>query len=311
MRFILPALLALAAAGCANVVTHPELKEFKDDVDKAHMSLSTKINANLNVYSDLVNKYDDLNKRVVEMNTLVTALASRAEDLVDQVKLLTARVQTLGQAPAAAGGAGEPLPRGIEVPKKLDEILREVETTLTHLRNGKLPQDQAAILLKPFARDAAPRMIQEIRTHLVNTDYAKQLEGILSGFPPDCLRVSLGSVLLERGLRDSAARVVGSTKDRDLGKILEEYVATPDEGFRLLLGDALVQCRNAKGIPLLVQSLKSPQLDTRTIAISSLKRLNQGDARGYRSALGPEPNADAIKAWEEWADKFGGVIFEP
>jgi HEAT repeat protein len=309
MKRTAAAFLASSLLACSHVAKKEDLQAIHTEIVNARADLTTKIDANLRVYNDLVNRHTELEKRVVEMEVLVKALASRTDDLSDQVRLLKAQVATLGQAPSPPPGPGDP-PRPPEAPKKLDEILREVETTVTQLRNGKLPLDQAATLLKPYARDAAPRILQEIRAHLVNPEYSKQLETILAGFPPDSLRVALGTVLLERGLRDTAARVVGATKDKDLGKILEEYVATPDEDFRLLVGDSLVLCRNPKGIPLLVLGLKSRQLDTRTIAIAALKRLNAGDARGYRAALSPEQNAEALKAWEEWAEKFGPVIFE-
>ena len=99
-------------------------------------------------------------------------------------------------------------------------------------------------------------------------------------------------------------------KDRELSKILEEYIGDADEDFRLNVGDALVSSRNSSGIPLLLQCLRSEQNATRTIAISALKKVNRGDDMGYKPQLTPEANAAGIKAWDEWSDKFAKTLFE-
>jgi hypothetical protein len=138
----------------------------------------------------------------------------------------------------------------------------------------------------------------------------KQLEFVLSQLSPKELKVFLREALTTRGSRDSAARVIGMSKDSELGRLVEEHAGAPEEDFRLLCGDSLVACRNAKGIPLLVQCLKSPEGATRTIAFASLKRANRGESFGYSAPLSPEQNAAAIKSWEDWAQKFGPTLFD-
>src|SRR4029453_14882634 len=110
--------------------------------------------------------------------------------------------------------------------------------------------------------------------------------------------------------REAAARIIGQAKDRELSKILEEYIGDSDEDFRLNVGDALVSSRKPSGIPLLLQCLKSEQNATRTIAISALKKVNRGDDMGYRPQLSVEANAVAIKSWEDWSEKYAKTLFE-
>jgi hypothetical protein len=193
---------------------------------------------------------------------------------------------------------------------KIEDILLEIETVVTQLRGGKLKVDEAVTKLRPFAQHAAPRLLTELRDNVARFDYTRQLEQVLGKLPPAELKVPLADALKRRTTREAAARVVGATKDRELSKILEEYVGDPDEDFRLNVGDALVGCRNSSGIPLLLQCLKSDQGATRTIAIAALKKVNRGEDLGYRPQLSAELNAGAIKAWDEWSDKFAKTLFE-
>jgi hypothetical protein len=77
-----------------------------------------------------------------------------------------------------------------------------------------------------------------------------------------------------------------------------------------MAGESLVRCRNSAGIPALIQCLRSEQRDTRTITINALRPLNRGQDFGYRAQQPPMENASSIKQWDEWAEKFGKVIFD-
>jgi len=224
--------------------------------------------------------------------------------------VFTRQIEALGKAPASAPAVpGQP---AAEAPRamKTEDILIEVETVLSQLRSGKLKNDEAVTRLKPFARLAAPRMVTELKDSIAKYDYTKQLEAILAKFPPADLKLPLQDALKQRGTREAAARVVGAAGDRELSKILEEYLVEGDEDFRLNIGDALVRCRNGSGIPLLLSCLRSDQGATRTIAISALKKINRGEDLGYRSQLSVEANAAAIKSWDEWSDKFAKNLFD-
>jgi len=220
------------------------------------------------------------------------------------------QIDALGKAPASnPANPGQP-PAETTRTMKLEDILLEVETVITQLRGGKLKADDAVARLKPFAQHAAPRMLTELRESLTRYDYAKQLEYVLGKLPPEELKVPLQGALKRPGLREAAARVVGATGNKELSKILEDYLAESDEDFKLNIGDALVRCRNASGIPLLLQCLRSDQSATRTIAISALKKINRGEDLGYKAQVSVESNAAAIKAWDEWSDKFAKSLFD-
>jgi hypothetical protein len=301
MRRVAVAIAALGAVGCAEI----DPQEF-DNLSKDETQLKLKIeklNSNQTLlYERVVANVEALNKKVAEMDGLVRAMRASVERMEDQVKMLQAN------PPTGAAGSASPEAKGPNT--RLEDILREIDTTLRELGAGKLRKEEAAQRLKPYAKDAAPKILDEIEASTTKFEYTKQLEYILAQMPPAELKVPLQRALAQGGVQESAARVIGATRDASLSRLLEEYVAVKDEDFRLIVGEALVQCRNPVGIPILIQSLKSDQEASRTISIASLRKINRGEDFGYRALLSVDQNAAALRSWSEWADKFGKTIFE-
>ncbi len=310
LKVVLPALLVLSAVGCVDLVEKEEMDQLTTQVDKLKAQVAQKNDMQALLYEELVKRANGLEKKVGEMDILVNDLKAQVARLDDLNKRLRADVDALGKAPATAPAVpGQPQAETTKA-LKIEDILLEVETVITQLRGGKIKGDEAAARLKPYAQHAAPRLIAELRDSIAKYEYARQLEQVLSKLPPPELRVPLIDALKRRATREAAARVVGATKDKELSKILEEYLGEIDEDFRLNIGDALVNCRNSTGIPLLLQCLKSESGATRTIAIAALKKVNRGEDLGYRPQLPLEANAAAVKAWDEWSDKFAKTLFE-
>jgi hypothetical protein len=310
---VFPVLLALATAGCADFVTREEFEQFHKESTDFQLKASRNNDLQVVAMDEARKQLSALHTRTGEMELLLKALQASVAHLEEDVKLLKAQVQAAAAAAPARNGtaAATPEPEGAKAPAtKLEDILLEIETTLTQLRTGKIGPEEATALLKPHARHAAPRLFRELREAITRPEYARQLETVLARFPAEDLRAPVREALGQFGVRESAARVGGATGDPEIGRILQEHAGTNDEDFRLCLGEALVLCRNAAGIPLLVESLRSPQAAARTLAIAALRRLNRGDDLGYRAPLSPEQNAAAIKAWEDWARTYGKVLFD-
>lgn len=305
-----PALLALLAAGCVDLVEKEDLDALTARFDKFSVQMAQKNDVQALYADQVVKQVTALEKKVGEMDLVLNDLKARVARLEDLQRTMQGQIDALGKAPAPSATPGQPAAEAPKSTMKIEEILLEIETVLTQLRGGKLKTEEAATRLKPFAQHAAPRLITEMQSSITQFEYTKQLEAILGKFPPAELKVPLQDALRRPAVRESAARIVGATGDRDLSKILEDHLGETDEDFRLNIGDALVRCRNGSGIPLLLQSLKSDQGTTRTIAISALKKINRGEDLGYRPQLAPEANAAAIKAWDEWSDKFAKTLFE-
>jgi hypothetical protein len=306
---MIPAILSLLALGCVDLVEKEELEALSNRLDKFSAQTAQKNDVQALYADQVVKQVTGLEKKVGEMDIMVNTMKAQIARLEDLAKTLQGQIDALGKAPAPNPGTPGQNPETTKA-LKIEDILLEVETVITQLRGGKIKADEAATRLKPFAQHAAPRIISEMRGSIARYDYAKQLEQILGKFPPAELKVPLQGALKHPATREAAARVVGATGDKELSRILEEYLAENDEDFKLNIGDSLVRCRNGSGIPLLLQCLKSDQGTTRTIAISSLKKINRGEDLGYRAQLSAEANAAAIRSWDEWSDKFAKTLFE-
>jgi hypothetical protein len=311
LKLAIPALVALAAVGCVDLVEKEDLDEVTKRVDKLSAQVAQKNDMQALLYEELVKRTNGLEKKVGEMDILLNTMKAQVARLEDLQRTMQGQIDALGKAPAQnPSNPSNPAQPGEAAKAKIEDILLEVETVITQLRGGKLKVDDAVTRLKPFAQHAAPRILTELRESLARYDYAKQLEYVMGKMPPGELKVPLQGALKRPGLREAAARIVGATGDKELSKILEEYLAEGDEDFKLNVGDALVRCRNGSGIPLLLQCLRSDQGATRTIAISALKKLNRGEDLGYKAQVSVEANANAIKAWDEWSDKFAKTLFD-
>lgn len=310
LKVVIPAVLALIGAGCVDLVEKEDLDEFSRKFEKLSAQVAQKNDMQALLYEELVKRTNGVEKKVGEIDILVNTMKAQVARLEDLAKTMRAEIDALGKAPAAAPAQpGQPAAEAAKT-LKIEDILLEVETIVTQFRSGKLKTDEATAKLKPYAQHAVPRLITELHESVAKFEYTKQLEAVLSKMPPAELKVPLVGALKRRGTREASARIVGMTKDRELSKILEEYIGDADEDFRLNVGDALVSCRNSSGIPLLLQCLKSDQNATRTIAIAALKKVNRGEDLGYKPQLSVEANAGAIKSWEEWSDKFAKTLFE-
>jgi HEAT repeat protein len=310
LKVAVPAVLALIGVGCVDIVEKDDLDELTRKFEKLSAQVAQKNDMQALLYDALVQRANGLEKKVGEIDILVNTMKAQVARLEDIAKTLRAEVDALGKAPSAPSAPGQPAGAETAKTNRIEDILLEIETVVTQLRSGKIKTDEAVAKLKPYAQHAAPRLITELHESIARFDYTKQLEAVLAKFPPAELKVPLVGALKRRATREAAARIVGQVKDRELSKILEEYIGDPDEDFRLNVGDALVSCRNSSGIPLLLQCLRSDQNATRTIAIAALKKVNRGEDLGYKPQLSVEANAAAIKSWEEWSDKFAKTLFE-
>ncbi len=291
--------LFLAGVGCASGVTREE----HDALKKRYDDLETKAGAHngkqASLYADLVDKHEQLSRRVNDLDSVVKILEATVKRLEEKLKNTSTSTDTNSRK-------GEDL--------KASDVATRVSETLIGLKTSKITVDEAIAQLKPVAKDASPLLVEELRRAVRDMAragvYVNQLVAILSNFSPEAVRVPVTQALGEPGLiRIYAARIVGNLRDKETAKALEVHTATEDEDFRLVLGEALIQCRNAAGIPLLILCLSSKNFDTRVIAIDILRRLHQGEDLGYR-ATKPEDNAAAIRKWEEWYRSLGKSIFE-
>lgn len=300
MRYV-TVVLALLAAGCSGKPTREEFEEHNKRITDLDIKITNKNEAQVETYLKLVDANRQILENLGKLENQILVLKTHMEDLDQKYKSPTP------PAPPPGGSEAPPKPANI---RKLEDILLEAERALTDLREGKVKAEDIAEKLKPYAKETAPVVAEELRKPIARIDYTRQLEVLLGSFPASSLQVPIQKLLMEPGVRVSAARIVGRVGDKGLSKLLEDQLTSPDEDFKLMAAESLVLCRNVAGVTALVQCLRSEQRDTKIIAINALRRLNNNQDLGYRAQRGAEENAAALKAWDEWAAKTGKHVFD-
>jgi len=288
----LPAALALVlAAGCAGTETK-EPETLDDRFTKLEVQVTQKMDKAHAVYTELIEKTLLNDRRVAKLESDLDALR------ID-LKRLTERMGAM--MPTRTGPAPAPAPDSAEVGMKIDQALAKLKTT------GNV--DEAFRDLLPIARYATPRMAEALK-QVGDPNYVASVEKTLAKFPATELKGPMEDAAKDRVRRTSVARVIGSTGDKGLSKILEAYAGDSDPVVQVELGEALLACKNKLGIPPLLSALGASESEIRIRAFLSLKRLNKGETYGYDMNKAADENAAAIRAWHDWWQKDGQKLFE-
>lgn len=211
-------------------------------------------------------------------------------------------------------GVSEPPRDTSPAPQAGDDRTKLIVESIANLKR-RLETTEAQEIgqrLKPIAREAAPRLMAELRDNPMNLAFHKNVREVLARFPAEVLKELFVEGLRDPRLRLTCAEVVGMIGDASLAALLEEHLGTQDEEFRLVVGDALVRCRRVEGVPLLLGILRSDQESYRFIAICALKKLKGNDAMGYDYALDKDSptNKAALARWEKWWDENKDRLFK-
>ena len=155
---VVPAVAALAMIGCVDLVEKEDVDDMHAKMDKLSAQVAQKNDMQALLYEELVKRTNGLEKKVGEMDIAVNTMKAQVERLEDQTKTMRAQIEALSRGPGAVSAPGQP--SGDEAKKlKIEEILLEVQTTLSELGSGKIKAYEAATRLKPWAQHAAPIVI--------------------------------------------------------------------------------------------------------------------------------------------------------
>lgn len=177
-------------------------------------------------------------------------------------------------------------------------------SAVRQLREGKEGREVA---MEIFARckEVLPHLFRILREtrEAKEHELSEKIERLLATLPPADLKPHLEIALAKPELRTSAVAVVGGSGDAGLGAMLEPLTAEGDADERFSVAESLVRCKNKKGIPILIETLKADGYN-RIIAFDILKRLT-GQSFGYRPSDAVDANAGAVAEWEKWWENFG------
>lgn len=286
LHFVLGILLF---SGCASDESSDSSKAApRKDIDDVLIQVAQLKDQQLQLYRELVDKVNRLDRDLEAMKAQMMVVKNRLDHV---------------ESARREGEVGPPMVHQ-------DDAIARASNVLAKLKAAEQDVDAAVAELKPFARMAAPLVVDELRKNVADLVYATRLETVLSRLPLEDVRVPLTQALRDPRVRMSAARMIGALGDKETSKSLEEFAADNDEDFRLVVGEALVRCKNRAGVPFLLQALKSEKWDNRSIAIGILKSIHKGEDFGYRAFQDVAANADAIRLWMEWWDQVKAALFE-
>ncbi len=294
MKQIWISMLLVATVGCAQGPTREDYQRLSRrmaDLEKSSQATNSKQTL---LYNKLIEKYGAMERTVREMDAVTKILDTTVKRLEDKI----------GKTKAPGGGKKpEDRPAAADIPAKVASVLRGLKTRNTTV-------EEAALTLKPIATEATPLLTGQLEKPLGDRAYRNAIESLLSNLPVDSIRNPVTELLALPGMvRMSGARIIRNHRNVKLSAALEAYVETPDEDFRLLIGEALAACRNSAGIPVLVHALRSKEYSNRVIAIDLLRKLNDGKDFGYRASKTGEENTSALEEWKKWQDGDGKELF--
>jgi hypothetical protein len=297
MKFALPLAALAGLAACATSPSDPGREP--DHVTKLRLEIERDKTKMVGLYNELTRKYMDMEKRTVSLENLVAIYQVEINRLKKEVEM------------AGAGTKQQPVnpPDPKELPIKTEEARLKAELALNDLQKGLKIEDIIAEM-KPIASVSTIVFADALSKHATDFDFLKKLETVLAAMPAKSLEIPLQEAVKDRRRRNSAAQIVGETKDLALSRILEPYTADPDDYFCYLVGGSLLKCKNRQGVPALLRPLRSDDKQLRMLTIKALKEVNGNNAFGYDWSKDSVENASAIKTWHDWWDKDGKKLWE-
>lgn len=244
-------------------------------------------------------------------------LKSRIESLEEQVRDLQEAVNILmGELKAMKGETSpteprpNPQPDVKPPPKDPAAILAEVARQMRAIKLDREGVDQVRTQLRAVGENAVPYFLTELRQTPSHENLVPNFVEVMAGFPPQELESHFASALQEGRLRGTIAETIGRSGSPQLGRLLKEYINTPDEFFRAQVAEALARCKQEDGIVLLLIMLSHSEFAYRQIAISTLGSI-VGKRFGFDPGLGPDSpsNKAAIEEFKAWYKAREGKVF--
>ena len=297
MKKICIGLVMASVVGCAQGPTKEEHMRLQRRLAALEKSPSATNSKQTLLYNQLIDSYGAMDRKVNEMDAITKIVDTTVKRLEDR----------LAKSPSPGKGAEGTLPKERTA---LANIPGQVASVLRGLKTRTMTVEEAALKLKNIALESTPLLTEQLTKPLGDRAYRNTIESLLSNLPLEAIQKPVTDLLALPGMvRMSAARIIRNHADRNLSVTLEEYLKSPDEDFRLVIGEALVASKNPAGVPVLVASLQSKEYSNRVITIDLLRKLNGGEDYGYRASKSEEENTSAMEKWDAWRDGAGKELF--
>jgi len=177
------------------------------------------------------------------------------------------------------------------MPEQLNKLVKSLES-----ETANIPEISAKLRL--FGKSAVAALVETLRTP--NLLYRTRIEESLSQMTAYEVIPIISVALKEKDIRISAAHVLGNLQDPSALPILAEMITDPDNTFSFAIGEALIKLKDKRGIPIMIDALKSNESSHQALAISLLSKLNAGETFGYKHYLTIKEQQEPIDKWNNW-----------
>lgn len=311
-------LLTVTVAACGGSRTQPDDTTSQDRLLNPQQVMEARtqteiaaLHTKCNQLLDIIKAMDKRLKQYEVENEQLRVAIARIESDWAYVKK---QAEKQGPAPGPNGTTEPPNETTSPAPQPSEDKTKLIVEAIAKLKR-RMDTPEARDIgdqLKPLAKEAAPRLVAELRDNAMNLAFQKNVKEVLARFPTDALKELFVEGLRDNRLRLTCAEVVGMIADTPFSAVLDEHVSTQDEEFRLVVGEALVRCKRAEGVPLLIATMRSDQETFRFIAIRALKKLKGNDPMGFEYTLDKDSatNKAALARWEKWWDENRDKLFK-
>ena len=249
-------------------------------------------------------RYQETKAYLEEREAKIRGLEDEVERLKKETNVLRFQVQTL----LAARGGGDPgakvevpdaVVSGLDAAQRIDQGLATLQA-----KDGK--EEAVASDFQGLGPAAVDSLLRELRASVRNRDsvYQEKLSKVLGRLNAAYVIPSVSPLLDEASLGIPAAKVLGQTGDAAAVPFLKKRLNDRDLNLKLAVAEALVALRCEEGIPVLIEALKSEQVEIRILAYDLLKRAT-GQTFDYKIYAVPAENAKPIEDWQSWWREYG------
>lgn len=228
---------------------------------------------------------DYFNKENQELKTKMKDLEATLERLKFDLGLVRKEVMDLK--------SGGPQPTR---PEQVDKLIKDLAN----------PESDIALVsekLREYGRQSVVALVQRLKDS--DLDFVRRVEMALERMPPSDAVPILLEAVRQPEIRNSAARVLGMLNDRSAILPLAEYLKKGnDSDFVFTVAESLVRLKDRRGIPVLIENLKSDNSARRALSFDALSRAT-GQTFNYKPYLSEEERIMAVQKWEEWWAKEG------
>lgn len=297
---------AALAAGCGMLTPKPD-EPAESTVDQQLKAMELRMATRDEQYQaaiqELHKNHQELAKRIARQDQVISLVDATVSQIKDKPRPPMVPVEG-GTAPVVQPVREATSP----VPATADQAARFAEIASV-LRDPTFADfERIKTELRPNAAAATAFLLREITTHPSDTYLAGRAEDLIRSFPADAVKGPLTRALSDSVARVTAAQLIGHLADPAYAETLHPFTTDLDPTFRLTVAVGLVQCRDKRGVPYLIEGLGSKSLADRIQSIQYLKRINRGETYGYDWQGDADRNATAIGQWRAWWDQMKDFV---